>query len=449
MSFPNPVREAAVLTFAERKWCLLSAHTGIQMILLFILIILSGFFSSSETALTTVNKVRIRALAESGNSRAKTVLQILDSQEKMLSCILIGNNIVNLSASSLSTTLAIRLFGSSSVGAATGILTLLILIFGEITPKNAANVNSEKLSLRYAPVIHFLMIVLTPLIIIVNFLSSGAMKLFHVNKNGGDSTITEDEIRTMVDVSHEEGETTGEERTLINNVYDLTDQTAGDIMVPRADMIAVSADDSYEHVSQIFQRERFTRLPVYREERDHIVGIINIKDFCFLDGNKRKDFSPAMIMYQPYFTFESKSVVSLMEEMQAGSFSLAIVLDEYGAAAGMITFEDLIEELVGEIRDEYDTDEKDWIRQVGPDTYLIQGSVKLNDINEKLGTELESEDYDSIGGYLIQQLGDRLPRTGDKVTTEGGITLSVDSMKKRRIETIRLTLPDPKAKKAD
>lgn len=427
----------------------MSAHTGIQIFLLFIFILLSGFFSSSETALTTVNRVRIRNLAESGNSRARTVLSILDHQEKMLSCILIGNNIVNLSASSLTTTLAINLFGSESVGAATGILTLVILIFGEITPKNSANVNSEKLSLRYAPVIRVLMIVLTPVIFIVNLLSSAVMKLLHVETGGGDSTITEDEIRTMVDVSHEEGETTGEERDLINNVYDLTDQTAGDIMVPRADMISVSADDSYEHVLKVFQRERFTRLPVYLGQHDHIVGIINIKDFCFLSEDKKKNFSPAMIMYQPYFTFESKAVVSLMEEMKSGSFSLAIVLDEYGAAAGMITFEDVIEELVGEIRDEYDTDEMDWIKKISGNTYQIQGSVKLDDINEELGTKLESEDYDSIGGYMIQQLGDRMPRTGDTVKTEDGITLCVDCMKKRRIEKVRLTLPDKQEEPAD
>jgi len=420
----------------------LSAATGIQIVILFILIVLSAFFSSSETALTTVNRVRIRNLADSGNEKAKIVLNVLDHQEKMLSCILIGNNIVNLSASSLSTTLAIDLFGNRSVGFATGILTLLILIFGEITPKNAANVQSETFSLRCASVIRFLMAVLTPLIIIVNFLSSGAMKLFHVRRDGGDSTITEDEIRTMVDVSHEEGETTGEERTLINNVYDLTDQTAADIMVPRADMVAISVDDSYSTIQEVFQREHYTRLPVYEGEKDHIIGIINIKDFCFLADGKKKTFSPRKIMYQPYFTFESKSVVSLMEEMQFRSFSLAIVLDEYGAAAGMITFEDLIEELVGEIRDEYDTEEKDWIKPVGKNTYLILGSVKLDDINEQLGTKFESEDYDSIGGYFIQQLGDRIPRTGDRVRVPEGITLSVQTMKKRRIEKVRLTLPE-------
>lgn len=430
-------------------WCLLSVHTGIQIILLFILILLSSFFSSSETALTTVNRVKMRNLADSGNVKAKKVLEILDHQDKMLSCILIGNNIVNLSASSLSTTLAIRLFGSQSIGIATGILTLLILIFGEITPKNAANVNSEKISLRSGPVIRTLMFILTPLIVVVSFLSSGAMKLLHVKKDGGDSTITEDEIRTMVDVSHEEGETTGEERALINNVYDLTDQTAADIMVPRADMVSISADDNYEHVMEVFQREHFTRLPVYEGERDHIIGIINVKDFCFLSDPKKRDFSPRKIMYQPYFTFESKSVVSLMEEMQSRSYSLAIVLDEYGAAAGMITFEDLIEELVGEIRDEYDTDEKDWIKKVGPGTYLILGSVKLDDLNEELGTGLESEDYDSIGGYLIHQLGDRIPRTGDRVRTESGIMLSVQSMKKRRIERVRLVLPEKAAPEPD
>lgn len=426
---------------------MLSDATGIKILFLLILIVLSSFFSGAETALTTVNRVRIRTLADGGDRRAKTVLAILSKQDKMLSCILIGNNIVNLSASSLSTTLAIRLFGSKSIGLATGLLTLIILIFGEITPKNAANVSSEKLSLRYAGIIRTLMVLLTPLIFAVNILSKGAMNLMGVRMDGGDSAITEDEIRTMVDVSHEEGETSGEERELINKVYDLTDQTASDIMVPRADMVSVSIRASYDQVYEVFRKDHFTRLPVYQGGRDHIVGIINVKDFFFLPKDKQASFTPASIMYQPYLTFESKSLFPLMEEMQEGTFSLAIVLDEYGAAAGMVTFEDLLEELVGEIRDEYDTDEKDLIRTISEGVYQIQGSVKLDDVNDRLGTDLESEDYDSIGGYLIGQLGDRMPHTGDTVTAEGGMTLRVDAMKRRRIEKVRLSLPDAAAAK--
>ena len=197
-----------------------SSGTVIQIICLAVLLVLSAFFSSAETALTTVNRIRIRSLADDGNKKARKVLTILEAQDKMLSCILIGNNIVNISASSLATTLAISLFGSKAVGYTTGLLTLVVLIFGEITPKNAANVNSEKLSLRYAGIIHILMVIMTPLIFLVNILADAFMKLLHIDKTGGDSTITEDEIRTMVDVSHEDGETSGVEREMIINVYD-------------------------------------------------------------------------------------------------------------------------------------------------------------------------------------------------------------------------------------
>lgn len=427
------------------------------------MIILSGFFSSAETALTTVNQIRIRNLAEDGSRRARTVLHILESSDKMLSCILIGNNIVNLSASSLATTLTMAVWGEKSVSIATGILTLLILIFGEIMPKNSAKVNSEQLSLRYAPVVNVLMTVLTPVIFVINTLASGVMKLLRVDTEGGDSMITEDEIRTMVDVSHEEGETTGEERELINNVYDLTSRTASDIMVPRADMVSVSIDGSYEEIQSVFRREHFTRLPVYEGGRDHIVGILNIKDFCFVED--RAAFRPKNLMYDPYYTFETKKVADLMVEMRSTSSTLTIVLDEYGSAVGMITFEDLIEELVGEIRDEYDEDENDWIRRVddasgesgvshpadenadgAPAVYLIQGGVKLDDINEELGTDLDSEDYDSIGGYIIEHMGDQLPRIGDIVNTDDGLSLRVEAMKKRRITRVRLTMPQGSGK---
>ena len=330
---------------------------------------LSAFFSSAETALTTVNRIRLRNLADDGNKKAKKALTILDAQDKMLSCILIGNNLVNISASSLATTLAIRLFGSRAVGYTTGLLTLFVLIFGEITPKNAANVYSEKYSLRYAGIIHFLMIIMTPLILLVNLLANGVMKLFHIDKDGGDSTITEDEIRTMVEVSHQDGETTGVEREMINNVYDFGDQRAKDICVPRADIISVSVDDSYEEVADIYRSEHFTRLPVYENDRDHIVGILNIKDFCFVED--KENFSPRSMMYPPYYTFETKKISELMVEMRDHASTVTIVLDEYGSATGMITFEDLIEELVGEIRDEYDQDEQDLIRKLSDRQYLV------------------------------------------------------------------------------
>ena len=419
----------------------MSSGTVIQIICLAVLLVLSAFFSSAETALTTVNRIRIRSLADDGNKKARKVLTILDAQDKMLSCILIGNNIVNISASSLATTLAISLFGSKAVGYTTGLLTLVVLIFGEITPKNAANVNSEKLSLRYAGIIHILMVVMTPLIFLVNILADAFMKLLHIDKTGGDSTITEDEIRTMVDVSHEDGETSGVEREMINNVYDFGDQRAKDICVPRADIISISVDDSYETVAEIYRSEHFTRLPVYENERDHIVGILNIKDFCFVED--REHFSPRDLMYEPYYTFETKKISELMVEMRDHASTVTIVLDEYGSATGMITFEDLIEELVGEIRDEYDQDEKDLIRKLSDRQYLVAGSVKLDDLNDATGLELDSEDYDSIGGYLIEHL-EHLAKKGERITDENGLIMIADKVNQNRIEKVRIVLPEKK-----
>lgn len=417
----------------------MSSGTAIKLAGLVLLLLLSAFFSSAETALTTVNRIRILNLAQAGDPRARTALKVLDQQSKMLSCILIGNNLVNISASSLATALTIQLFGSGSIGLMTGLLTLVVLIFGEITPKNAANVSSEKLTLRYARIIRLLMIIFTPLIFLVNLLSSGMMTLLRIPKDGGDSTITEDEIRTMVNVSHKDGETTSEEKEMINNVYDFGDQCARDICVPRADIVSVSIDDSYETVQEVYRNEHFTRLPVYEKERDHIVGILNIKDFCFVED--REHFTPKDLMYEPYYTFETKKVSELMVEMRDHSSTVTIVLDEYGSAVGMITFEDLIEEVVGEIRDEYDEDEKDLIRRVSDRQYLVAGSVKLDDLNDATNLDLHSDDYDSIGGYLIEQLG-HLAARGDKVVTPDRLLMIADKVKGNRILKVRIVLPE-------
>ncbi len=422
----------------------MSYGTIIQSAALVLLLMLSAFFSSAETALTTVNRIRIMNLAKSGDRRAKTAMKVLNEQSKMLSCILIGNNLANISATSLATTLTIRLFGSRAVGYMTGLMTLFVLIFGEITPKNAANASSEKLTLRYAGIIRFLMVLFTPLIFIVNHLAEGVMVLLRIPTRG-DSTVTEDEIRTLVNVSHKDGETTREEKEMINNIYDFGDQCARDICVPRADIVSVSVDDDYDTVAQIYRHEHFTRLPVYEKERDHIVGILNIKDFCFVED--KEHFTPKDMMYEPYYTFETKKVSELLVEMRDRSSAVTIVLDEYGSAVGMITFEDMIEEVVGDIRDEYDEDEKDLIRRISDRQYLVAGSVKLDDLNGATNLHLHSDDYDSIGGYLIEQLG-HLAVRGDRVTTPDSLILIADKVNRNRILKVRIVLPE-KAKKDD
>lgn len=416
----------------------LTSEDAIQILALLILVVLSSFFSSAETALTTVNRIRLQALSEEGNKRADIVLKTIENSSKMLSAILIGNNLVNNFSAALATALAIKMFGSGSVGIVTGALTILILIFGEITPKTYATANAEKLSLAYASVILALMKVLTPVIFIINRICRFLLKFLHVDADASLNTMTEMELRTIVDVSHKDGVIEEEERQMIYNVVDFGDSQAKDVMVPRADVVSVSETASYAEIKDIFRAEKYTRLPVYKDDRDNITGIVNIKDFFFSDDTE--SFKVSDIMYKPYFTYEFKKTSELLVEMQENSVSIAIVLDEYGAAVGMISLEDLLEEIVGEIRDEYDEDEKDLIQKVSENEYLIEGSVKLDDINDALGLSLHSEDYDSIGGFIIERL-DHLPEENESVTTEEQILLIVTKMDKNRIETVRLILP--------
>lgn len=411
----------------------------IQLVVIFVLIGLSAFFSSAETALTTVNRVRMKAMADEGSSSAATVLKILDHYSKMLSTILIGNNIVNLSASSITTVLATKAFGSYAVGIATGILTLLILLFGEIIPKNTAMIYSDKISLVYAKIILSLMKLFTPIVFIVDMLSAGISKLLHIDMNKKGSLMTENELKTYVDVSHEEGVIESEEREMIYNVFDFSDAVAKDIMIPRIDMVSVSLDMNYHEVLAVFKEYMYTRLPVYENDKDNVIGLINIKDFILLSD--REHFQIKDIMREAYYTYEYKKTADLMMEMREITANVAFVLNEYGATVGMITLEDLLEEIVGEIRDEYDEDEEELIQQVNENSYLVEGGMKLDDINNALDTTLDSEDYDSIGGLIIENL-DRFPEDGETIVTRERITLQVRGISQNRIQKVLMTLPD-------
>ncbi len=410
----------------------------IQLISILVLVILSGFFSSAETALTTVNRVRIRALEEEGNKAAARVNKILDNKGKMISTILIGNNIVNITASSLATTFAMRI--SVPVGIATGVLTLVVLLCGEIVPKTWAMISSEKLSLLYSGVIYSLMKILTPVIFIVDKMSSFLLRLMRIDPNAKGATMTETELKTYVDVSHEDGVIESEEREMIYNVFDFSDALAKDIMIPRINMVTVKVEASYEKVMDVFRESMYTRLPVYQEEKDNIIGFINIKDFILTEDPE--NFQVRNILREALYTYEFKKISDLMYEMREKTTNVSFVLNEYGATVGMITLEDLLEEIVGEIRDEYDEDEEEFIQEVGERTYLVEGSMKLDDINDALHTELESEDYDSIGGIIIECL-DRLPEDGEEVTLENGTKLTVQGIDQNRITKVLMVVPEP------
>ena len=328
-----------------------------QLIILVLLLLLSAFFSSAETAFTTASRIRMRTLAENGDKKAARALKITDDMHKMLSAILIGNNVVNLSASSIATTLATKLFGSMGAGIATGILTLLVLIFGEISPKTMATIHAEKIALAYASLIYGLMYVLTPAIYIINCLSMGFLKLLRINPNAGQTAMTEEEFKTIVDVGHETGVLEYSEHEMINNMFDFGDSLAKEIMIPRIDMTFAKLDSTYDELIDIFRKDKFTRLPIYEDTTDNVVGIINMKDLLLCED--KLHFHICDLIREPYFTYEQKNTSELFLEMQKNSINIAIVLDEYGATAGMITLEDLLEEIVGEIRDEYDADEED------------------------------------------------------------------------------------------
>ncbi len=377
----------------------------IQLLILFVLLILSGFFSSAETALTCANKVRIRSLAEDGNKKALRVQSILESYSKMLSTILIGNNIVNIGASSLATTLTIRLLGNQFVGICTGLLTFLVLIFGEIVPKTWAGSHADKIALAYSGIICALMVLLTPAIWVVDNIAQGIICLFHLGADPAEGSITEDELRTYVDVSHEEGVIESEEREYIHNVFDFSDSTASEIMIPRIDMAAISST---------------ARIPVYEEENpDNIIGFVHMKDFLLTKDSPR--FKVGKILRKVYYTYERKKTSDLLVELREKATSLAIVLDEYGSAVGMITMEDLI-------------------KQIDERTYLIEAGMKLDDVNNALDLSLKSEDFDSLGGIMIDKL-DRLPKNNEIITLEDGSTLQARGISQNRIRKVLMKLP--------
>lgn len=410
----------------------------IQLVVLAVLLVLSAFFSSAETALTTISAVKVRAMVEENpTGHVLTLQKILDNKSKLISAILIGNNIVNISASSLMTSLVIRLWGNAAVGIGTGILTLLVLIFGEIVPKTWAMCNNEKLALSYAKIIYLLMNILTPVIFIIDKISGFFLRLMHIDPSTR-TAMTETELKTYVDVSHEDGVIEQEEKKLIYNVFEFGDSVAKDIMIPRISMTTVDVSAAYDELLSIFSESMYTRIPVYENEIDNIIGFVNVKDFLLVTD--KGSFQIRDIMREGYYTYEYKSTADLLLEMRRITCNLALVLNEYGATVGMITIEDLLEEIVGEIRDEYDGDEAELLKQLDDSKYEVGGSMKLSDINDALNTTFESEDYDSIGGIMIELL-DRFPTEGEEVITKDGISLTATKVNNNRIETVVILLP--------
>ncbi|MBO4921273.1 MAG: HlyC/CorC family transporter [Lachnospiraceae bacterium] len=408
-----------------------------RLIVLFVLLFLSAFFSSAETAFTSLNKMRIKSFADEGSKRAKLVLSLLDKNTKFLSTILIGNNIVNIAASALTTILAQKLFGNSYIGLATGILTLLVLIFGEITPKTMASIHAEKMAFIYAPIINLLMILFTPLTFLVSGLAKAVMFILRIDPEKSGAHMTENELLTIVEASAQEGVIEHEEHEMINNVVDFGDTVARDVMVPAINMTCVEDTVTYDELISIFRKDQYSRMPVYHESHDNIIGIIWAKDLL-VKYNPKRPFKVTEYMREPFFTFETKKTSELMSELKDKYKSMAIVLDEYGITAGLLTIEDLIEEIVGEIRDETDTDEVDSVRKINETTFEAQGAASLDDVNKACGLELASDDYDSIAGHVINLLN-HLPARGESIEWDN-VKYTVAATAKNRVTKVKIEL---------
>lgn len=412
----------------------MSDHLFWEFIILFILIGLSAFFSASETALVSLSKIRLRRMVEDNEKNSKLISNLTENPNKLLGAILIGNNIVNIGASAIATSIAIDLYGSKGTLISTIVMTILILVFGEVTPKSLAAQNSEKTSIRVAKPINFITIVFRPLISILTFITNGIVKLLGGTKTGTQPLITEDELKTIVNVSHEEGVLEGEERQMIYNVFEFGDSQAKDVMTPRTNMAVVNINSTYEELLEFLKEENFSRIPVYDEDIDDIVGIMHVKDLILYVDNK-ENFNLKDIMRPAYFTYEFKSTAELFDEMRLNRIPVAIILDEYGGTVGMVTTEDLVEEIVGEIKDEYDEEHED-IEVIKEDEYLVDGSTKLDLLNEMIGTNIESEDFDSIGGFIIGIL-DRFPEENEVIEYEN-IKFIIEKIEKNRIEKMRI-----------
>ena len=407
-----------------------------KIIVLVICLVFSAFFSGSETALTSLSKLRIRAMIDEGVKNAKLIQKVTDNSSKLLSAILIGNNVVNIGASSIATVIATDLFGSKGAGIATGVMTILVLIFGEVTPKSYARDNAESISKLCAKPIAFFMFILTPFIFVLNIITGFIFKLLG-NKKDNTPVVTENEFRTMVDVSHEEGILEREKREMITYVLDLNSTTAEKVMVTRFDMVANPDDLSYEETVKVFKEKRFTRLPVYNETNDHIVGTLSFKDIMLLDDVKIDDFKVTDYMKEPYFTYESKQCSKLFASMKRESISMAIVLDEYGGTAGLVTLQDLIEEIVGNIIDDTRDDEEDIVK-IKDEEFIVNGATRLDDVNDILETDFENDEIESIGGYVISIIG-RFPEKGEVIDDEKA-SFVIEKIDKNRIEKLRIIL---------
>ena len=407
-------------------------------ILLFVLcVILSAFFSSSEVALISITRAKVRTLVNEGKPGSKAVAELKESPEHLLITILIGNNIVNVAAATLATSIAIKAFGDIGVGIATFFVVIVLLVFGEIGPKIYAARASDSFALTVAPVILFLSRIFSPLIWLVEKVSP----TFGIGKEAGEASVTEEEIKEWIDVGKEDGTIEQGEQEMLYSVLEFADTTAREIMTPRVDVTLMEDTVTFEEAIRIFNETGFSRIPVYHDHMDNITGILNVKDVFSAMVSHRRDSTIKEIMYDPMFVPETKKIDDLLKELQVHRVQMAIVIDEYSSFVGIATVEDILEEIVGDIMDEYDKEEPD-IQNISEGVFVVDAQMWVEDINERMAIDLPvAESYETVGGLIIDRLGHIPLHPGEKVEiNDGKITLVVMQMHGRRIVKVKVVI---------
>ena len=413
---------------------------AIEILLFVICILLSAFFASSEVALISITRAKARTLVNEGKPGSNAVASLKESPEHLLITILIGNTIVNIAAASIATAIAIQIFGDLGVGIATGFVVIILLIFGEIGPKIYAARASDSFALTVAPVILFLSRIFTPLIWLVERVSPK----FGIGKESAEPAVTEEEIKEWIDVGKEDGTIEQGEQDMLYSVLEFADTTAREIMTPRVDVTLMEDTVTFEEAIRIFNETGFSRIPVYHDQNDNITGILNVKDVFSAMVSRRKDSTIKEIMYDPMFVPETKKIDDLLKELQVHRVQMAIVIDEYSSFVGIVTVEDILEELVGDILDEYDKEEPE-ILNISEGVYVVDAQMWVDDINDRIDINLPvDEAYETVGGLIIDRLGHIPLHPGEKTEiNEGKITLVVMQMHGRRIVKVKIVIHPP------
>lgn len=408
-----------------------------NLILLGVLLVLSAFFSASETAFTSISKLKVRHMLDANVKGAKYIAKILDNPNKMLTSILVGNNIVNITMTSIATALTIHYFGESGTGIAAVVTTIFILLFGEITPKTIANAFPEKICLGIAVILRLIILILTPFAFVFSRISDLLLILLG-RKNGKKKvSITEEELKTMVNVSQEEGVLETDEQEMIFNIIEFNDTEVGKIMTPRTEIVGVDINAGYDEVFRVFKENQYSRIPVYQNSLDEIVGVLHLKDLVLFDKDKNV-YHNKNYMKEPYITWENFKVSDVFKKMKSSKCTMGIVLDEYGGTAGIVTIEDFVEEIVGDINDEYDEYDNNKITIINENVILADGLAEITDINDKLDVNLSNERFNTIGGFVTGELG-KFPLKGDTLIYNDIIEFVVESAGKNKVEKVKIS----------